>query len=414
MAEPIRIRVYNVGFGDCILLRLPTPSGRVAKILVDCGSLSFGESGQNNESVVKRIISDLSENGEPRLDVVIASHRHKDHISGFALPQWRQVAVGQVWQPWTENPKDPDARRLFEDQMELAAAIQVNEPLLRASKVIGADAQDLILDMALNALGNADSINTLRAGFASTPARKWLSRRDQPRRPRVLDGLPVHVLGPSRDPEVIRSLDPPKGKSYLSMIGATDPDSPEDLRPPFPHLPPMNWEAYAGYGGTRRPVNAGQAIGVLRSMAEGDAVLAAAALDNALNNTSLMLMFEVGDQFLLFPGDSQWGTWKLALTDDWSRDLLSRTTFYKIGHHGSHNATPREFVEDVLTAGSWCIASVTPYSRWKQVPKEELLEALNDKTPDRVFTTMKPPDSPPPQVTVVDGGVAIDFELPVD
>jgi hypothetical protein len=323
------------------------------------------------------------------------------------------VSVGQVWQPWTENPKDPEARQLFEDQMKLAVAISKHEPELRASKVIGVDAQDLILDMALNALGNADSITTLRTGFGSSPARKWLSRREQPRRPRVLDGLRVHVLGPSKDPEVIRSLDPPKGKSYLSLIRVTDPDSPEDLQPPFPHLPEMDWEAYADYGGTRRPVNDGQAKGVLRHMAEGEAVLAAAALDNALNNTSLMLMFEVGDQFLLFPGDSQWGTWNLALTTDWSRDLLARTTFYKIGHHGSHNATPREFVEDVLPKGTWCIASVTPYSRWKQVPKKELLEELNKKTPDHVFTTMKPPDQPPPQVTVIDGGAVIDFELPV-
>ena len=73
MTEPIRIRVYNVGFGDCILLRLPTPTGRVAKILIDCGSLSFGETGQNNQSVVERIIGDVSDEGAPHIDVVVAS-----------------------------------------------------------------------------------------------------------------------------------------------------------------------------------------------------------------------------------------------------------------------------------------------------------------------------------------------------
>ncbi len=413
MAEPIRIRVYNVGFGDCILLRLPTPTGRVAKILIDCGSLSFGETGQNNQSVVERIIDDVSDEGAPHIDVVVASHRHKDHISGFALPQWRQVAVDQVWQPWTENPNDPEARRLFEDQMSLAFSIQKTEKDLRNS-AIGLEAQDLILDMAINALSNEDSIKTLRGGFSSTPARKWLARRPAARHPRALDGLPVHVLGPSKDPDVIRSLDPPKGKSYFSMIGAIDPDDPEDDQKLFPHLPDMDYEAFGRFQGADRPVNTGQAKGVLRRMIGDETVLAAAALDNALNNTSLMLMFEVGDQYLLFPGDSQWGTWKLALGTDWSRDLLAKTTFYKVGHHGSHNATPREFVEKVLAAGSWCVASVTPYSRWKQVPKEELLKALREKSPDRVFTTMIPPESPPTQVSVVDGGAAIDFELPVD
>jgi beta-lactamase superfamily II metal-dependent hydrolase len=415
MAEPIRIRVYNVGFGDCILLRLPTPSGRVAKILIDCGSLSFGETGQNNASVVERIIGDITENGAPELDLVVASHRHKDHISGFALPEWRQVGVRQVWQPWTENPSDPEARRLFDDQMRLALSISDSEEHLRGHPAIRADAQDLILDMAFNALSNEDSIKTLRTGFASAPERKWLSRRTRPRRPSVLDGLPVHVLGPSKDPDVIRNLDPPKGKSYLAMIGAADPDDPDDDPRLFPHLPAMTWKDFANYGKTPRPLDGGQAIGELRKMTEGEAVLSAAALDHALNNTSLMLMFEVGDHFLLFPGDSQWGTWKLALATDWSRDLLARTTFYKVGHHGSHNATPREFVEEVLGPGIWCVASVTPYPRWKQVPKKELLEKLMERSsPERVITTMSPPETPPPQVTVVDGGAAIDFELPLD
>jgi beta-lactamase superfamily II metal-dependent hydrolase len=418
MAEPIRIRVYNVGFGDCILLHIPTPTGRVAKVLVDCGSLSFGETGQNNESVVERVIGDVTEDGRPKIDVVVASHRHKDHISGFGLPQWRSVEVGEVWQPWTENPNDPEARRLFDAQMKLALAISGSETHLREMEsegTIGMEAKDLILDMAVNALSNEDSIKTLRVGFGSSPQRRWLSRRTRPRKPAVLDGLPVHVLGPSKDPEVIRSLDPPKGQSYLAMVGAPDPDDPKDDPRPFPHLATdMNWKAFSKYGGTPRPLNAGQAIGVLKKLTEGEAVLAAAALDHALNNTSLMLMFEVGDHFLLFPGDSQWGTWKLALGTDWSRDLLARTTFYKVGHHGSHNATPTEFVEEVLAPGSWCVASVTPYPRWKQVPKEELIKRMSDRSPDHVFTTMSPPESPPPEVSVVDGGAAIDFELSMD
>ena len=36
------VRVYNVGFGDSILLDLPAP-GRRIKILIDCGSVAFGD-----------------------------------------------------------------------------------------------------------------------------------------------------------------------------------------------------------------------------------------------------------------------------------------------------------------------------------------------------------------------------------
>ena len=43
--------------------------------------------------------------------------------------------------------------------------------------------------------------------------------------------------------------------------------------------------------------------------------LAAAKLDADINNTSLILLFRIGDEYLLFPGDAQWGPWELALGD---------------------------------------------------------------------------------------------------
>jgi hypothetical protein len=71
-------------------------------------------------------------------------------------------------------------------------------------------------------------------------------------------------------------------------------------------------------------------------------------MDKFINNTSLALAFELppreGQQkgdVLLFPGDAQVGNWqwwfKIEKFD--IADLLSRTVFYKVGHHGSHNAT---------------------------------------------------------------------------
>ncbi len=88
-------------------------------------------------------------------------------------------------------------------------------------------------------------------------------------------------------------------------------------------------------------------------------------LDSATNNTSLAFALEVGPpgegKVLLFPGDAQVGNWqswfgkvqvgKQTLGKDmvWkvggksitAEDLLRRTVLYKVGHHGSHNATLR-------------------------------------------------------------------------
>lgn len=67
----------------------------------------------------------------------------------------------------------------------------------------------------------------------------------------------------------------------------------------------------------------------------------AVALEQATNGTSLVLLLRFGDTTLLFPGDAQWGTWDRMLHDPETEDLLRTVNFYKVGHHGSHNATHR-------------------------------------------------------------------------
>ena len=62
-------------------------------------------------------------------------------------------------------------------------------------------------------------------------------------------------------------------------------------------------------------------------------------LDSTLNNTSLILLFEIGGQKLLFPGDAQLENWSYALRI--YGKLLKGVTVYKVGHHGSLNATPK-------------------------------------------------------------------------
>jgi beta-lactamase superfamily II metal-dependent hydrolase len=58
---------------------------------------------------------------------------------------------------------------------------------------------------------------------------------------------------------------------------------------------------------------------------------------------------------------------------------LSDAAFYKIGHHGSHNATPKAFVEEVWTEGASAMLPWGPVERWKDtIPKQELLQSLHD------------------------------------
>ena len=64
-------------------------------------------------------------------------------------------------------------------------------------------------------------------------------------------------------------------------------------------------------------------------------------LDKAMNNTSVILLFEIGKTKILFPGDAQYENWMYALSKDSIKARLKDVRVYKVGHHASLNATPK-------------------------------------------------------------------------
>ena len=203
----LTLRVYNVGFGDCFLLTFHYPA-RDRHVLIDFGSTGCaGESG-----LLLRIAKDISKLCYGKLDAVVATHRHQDHVSRFESDVWEDVEVREVWMPWTEHPTDPHARRIRETQSKVAA--HLSAAIQRLS--LGADLQQLVG----NSLTNAKAMQTLHEGFAGNPKRRFLPDPDRAEcsfEPDCLPGVMAHVMGPSRDDEVIRDMYPPVGQSYLRM-----------------------------------------------------------------------------------------------------------------------------------------------------------------------------------------------------
>lgn len=219
-------------------------------------------------------------------------------------------------------------------------------------------------------------METLHEGFSGRPKRRFFPGPDQadassesPACPNVL----VYVLGPSRDESVIRDMDPPAGQSYLQLYDGNEGGS--SVPDPFREDWWMDGDPL-GVGPLLNPHDR-DAISHLGSDLDFNLAM---TLDKAVNGTSLMLMLQVGDQWLLFPGDAQWGTWKAAMDNPQWNKLLEKTTFYKIGHHGSHNATPVEFVEKTVGQDFCAMASTHAVKQWPSIPKEELLSALGSKT----------------------------------
>ena len=112
----VRVRMYQVGFGDCFLVsfhyRRTLADGRAERhILFDFGSTR----APGRRRLLPGVAQLLEQHTNGRLDVLVATHRHKDHIDGFGLPVTAAVIdrlePGLVVRPWTDHPKLPDDAR---------------------------------------------------------------------------------------------------------------------------------------------------------------------------------------------------------------------------------------------------------------------------------------------------------------
>ncbi len=381
----VTVRMYNVGFGDAFLLVFPG-NGKPRRVLIDCGSHAAGPGPRPIGDVVGEIISDVTDDDDvARIDIVVASHRHQDHVSGFVHPGWAKVEVSEVWMPWTEDPYDPEARRIRDAQSAAARHLAIG---LRA---MGVGEDNSALRLAENSLTNAKAMETLHRGFAGRPRRKFL--RVEHGFPLfeadALPGVRVHVLGPSSDPSVIKDMNPPPGATYLRLasVGA---GSSEQAPSPFAKDWDVSGDELETNDALRHLALTQRDREALGDLARFDPFALAVALERAVNGTSLVLLFEVDGASLLFPGDAQWGTWRGLLEDENAMALLEHTTFLKVGHHGSHNATPRAFLEALMSARAarqdphdlWVMMSTKPIRMWNEIPKAELVDALRAATPN--------------------------------
>ena len=399
----IRVRMYNAGFGDAFLLFIPVSDANrpTRKVLIDCGTHTPIPGLPSMDTIVKRIIADASvgeANGAARIDIVVATHRHLDHVCGFEHPDWATVSVGEVWMPWTENPKEPEARRVWGVQSAaIAGLIRALERRTRLAGAAGREARAFLAMMKSN-LPNAAAMKTLYDGFAGSPKRVYLPAKPKSNETAdeagarlsfdvpLLGNVVAHVLGPTWDKKIF-SMSVRKSEEYLRAAGAAvDAHDAASAGAPPPFR--ARWSLGAGAFGRKYPDLAfpREARARLAHFDEVSDLEAAADVHRAVNNSSLMLLFEVNRTArLLFPGDSEWRTWRNVLKDQTWQPLLRGLTFYKVGHHGSRNANPKTFVEQYLgkdVPDPWVMIPthrLDDQPTW-DIPREPLVKALRKRT----------------------------------
>ncbi|MDQ3811104.1 MAG: MBL fold metallo-hydrolase [Chloroflexota bacterium] len=390
--------MYRVGFGDCFLVSLPRRDGSNYFILIDCGTMLGTPHASERMS---QVASNITEATHGHVDLVVVTHEHWDHVSGFlqASEAFRNLQVGEVWLGWTEDPNDTTAQQLGAERMAL-----VNGLRLSASRMqLGGDADGFaalagFLEYfgAANGPSSHDALEVVRTMVAEP---RYCRPTDPPRT--LADpAARLYVLGPPLDQQLLFKTDdsPRESETYGpglyhldEYLGSALTGMP--LEAPFGTLHVIPDHVANGMTFFREHYWAGESWRRIDSVWAGDASRLALRLDSATNNTCLVLAIELADgDVLLFPGDAQVGSWLSWQQLRWEvdggivsgPDLLRRTVLYKVGHHGSRNATLSDrglaLMEALGVALLPVDRDIARQRRWDNLPWPRLLQELQNKT----------------------------------
>jgi hypothetical protein len=403
-----KVRMYRHGLGDCLLVTLPRKSGGNYRILIDCGVI-LGTADPS--TLMTKVLSDVTLETNKQVDLLAATHEHWDHLSGFvqAADTFKQLAVGEVWLAWTEDPTDPLGKQLVGERAEAVAGLRLGaNRMMLACDDESAEKVASLIEFFGMARGPSTR-DALEAVRAKTAAPRYCKPADDP--VEIADtGARIYVLGPPRDLKQIKKTLPSK----------TAPETYGLVQAVFDtHIKPLltSGESNLPFGTLRSIPNAvaeemdffqanywnHEAWRRIDSSWLDASTELALQLDSATNNTSLVLAIELeGGDVLLFAADAQVGNWESWQELRWTvhgntvtgPDLLKRTVFYKVGHHGSHNATLRqqglEMMDKLRIAAIPVDHAMAVKKRWGQMPLPALVDALTQKTSGALLRSDEP------------------------
>jgi hypothetical protein len=394
------IRTYRQGLGDCHLVLLHGDSGRTYSILIDCG-VALATPQDRVREFIDGALQDVIKTTGGRLDLLVATHEHWDHLSGFvqAADAFEKLAVNETWMGWTENPQDPQAQKLRAQRDDAVGKLRLAAAHMQLRATDSEPGVAASMLQFFGAAGRKTSRDALEAVRAKTERVRYCDPHDQPvELPQF--GARIYVLGPPRDEAALRKILPSKrdGDAYGAALAAFENSvssvlAGEDADKPFSSLYAIPEATAQGINFFQQRYYSGDAWRRIDTAWMADASEFALALDSLTNNTSLVLAIELdGVGVLLFAADAQIGSWQSWQELTWQVDgktvtgpeLLERTVFYKVGHHGSFNATLRkaglERMRKLRTAIIPVDHTVAVRMRWGDIPLHDLEEALADVT----------------------------------
>lgn len=438
-----KIRMYRQGFGDCFLITIFKRDGSPYRVLIDCGVIMGTDGGNETLRRIADDIRSVSDGWVDLLVITHEHWDHVNGFAVAREVFENELKFGEIWYAWTEDLEDPLATKLREDRnraINLLAAAHRKLTALGADResaeigsvlqFFGIDPADPSFEMAFAegtfAASTAESFQNPRRFSADTIRLKRPS--DPPFRP---DGLPARffVLGPPYDEDLIKQSSPTASEPETFKARGQPGDGDEaasgraprrdvfrtaelafmmddiegwlsaDKRDsgPFGSTLEIHWDEARAHDFFKKRYFRTQSMKdeedvdwrQIEALWHGAAVDLALQLDEHTNNTSLALAIELeGGDVLLFAADAQVGSWMSWHDLAWEEghdtktgpDLLKRTVFYKVSHHGSHNGTLKEKGLEMMGNLKWAMIPVDHETAakkgWTRIPLPSLICGL--------------------------------------
>ena len=415
----VSVKMYRMGeLGDCFLLNFKDGADE-SNVLIDCGSFRNGKPSKDR---ITTVINDIKATLKgKKLDVVVGTHQHNDHLSGFThCEDLFQDAVKKVWLSWLDDPKDPFARKIQNDQFNLVR--QLKGIYNNMTKLKIQNRHEVVNDV-LGFFGvSGDEPEVPRLGVEAL--RKMGQDAPEYLSPGTIKQLPglkknavkVYVMGPPRSQKQLFDITAGKEETYDPHLALAEASASKILTAlENKVMDGYHWEE------AQFPFN----LSYKKKFADADPEIKkvynrskdafrkiddewlvsadrlALYLDSYTNNSSLVLAFELvkTGKVLLFAGDAQtgnWNSWEKLKWEDAHKDfktynLLRNTVLYKVGHHGSHNATLVKALEAMehmelvaMIPVDKTDPNITKKNGWK-MPAKNLFQRLKEKTGHRIL-----------------------------